>query len=45
MEGVNKDYPFLMGRKAIDEKAANIENGKILWEKTEQILKSHQIMR
>jgi len=39
VEGKTNDYLFLMSRKEVDEKASNAENGKILWEKTEALLK------
>ena len=39
VEGKTNDYLFLMSRKEVDEKASNAENGKILWEKSEALLK------
>lgn len=41
MEGINKDYFFLMSRKEVDERASDPENGKRLWEVTEKLLLSH----
>ena len=41
VEGKATDYLFLMSRKPVDEKAADVENGKRLWEKTEELLKKH----
>jgi NAD(P)-dependent dehydrogenase (short-subunit alcohol dehydrogenase family) len=38
LEGKATDYLFLMSRKEIDEKATDPENGKRLWEATEQLL-------
>ena len=38
LEGKPKDYLFLMSRKAVDDKAADQENGKKLWSLTEQLL-------
>ena len=38
LEGKPKDYLFLMSRKAVDEKAADPENGRKLWELTQQLL-------
>ena len=38
-EGKPFDYLFLMERKSIDEKAENPENGKKLWELTEELLR------
>jgi NAD(P)-dependent dehydrogenase (short-subunit alcohol dehydrogenase family) len=38
LEGKPKDYLFLMSRKAVDEKAADPENGMKLWKSTEQLL-------
>ncbi len=38
LEGLKWDYMFLMSRQWIDEKAADPENGKRLWEKTERLL-------
>jgi len=37
MEGKDFDYFFLMSRKEINEKAANPENGKKLWELSEKL--------
>lgn len=39
VEGKTNDYLFLMSRKEVDEKASNAENGKMLWEKSEALLK------
>lgn len=41
MEGKDKDYLFLMSRRPVDENASNPENGKRLWELTENLLKKH----
>lgn len=38
VEGKPFDYLFLMSRKMIDEKAADPENGKRLWELSEKLL-------
>lgn len=38
LEGKNKDYLFLMARKEVDSKASDPDNGKLLWQKTEQLL-------
>lgn len=38
VEGKPFDYLFLMERKAIDEKASNQENGKKLWQLSEELL-------
>jgi NAD(P)-dependent dehydrogenase (short-subunit alcohol dehydrogenase family) len=40
LEGKPKDYFFLMSRKPVDEKAADPENGKRLWELTDRLIKS-----
>ena len=37
-EGKPSDYLFLMSRQAVDEKASNPENGKKLWEISEELL-------
>lgn len=37
-EGKASDYLFLMSRKQVDEKASNPENGKRLWELSEELL-------
>ncbi len=37
------DYLHLMTRKAIDRKASDPENGKKLWERSEELLKEHHI--
>lgn len=37
-------YFFLMTERAIDEKAASSENGKKLWEKSEEIIKTRHIV-
>jgi hypothetical protein len=39
MEGKPFDYLFKMSRKPIDEKAADPENGKKLWEMSEEAVK------
>jgi len=39
LEGKPFDYLFRMTRKEIDAKAADKENGKILWEKSEELVK------
>lgn len=41
VEGRPTDYLFLMSRKPVDELASNPENGKRLWELTENLLKSY----
>ena len=38
VEGKAFDYLFLMQRKKIDEKAADVENGKKLWAISEQLI-------
>lgn len=38
LEGKPKDYLYLMSQKAVDEKAADPENGRKLWELTQQLL-------
>ncbi len=43
VEGKATDYLFLMSRKDVDEKAADPQNGKLLWQKTEELLKKHQV--
>lgn len=43
LEGKAFDYLFLMSRKAVDEKAIHAENGKRLWQKTEQLLNEYGI--
>lgn len=40
-EGRTIDYLFLMSRKEMDEKAVSEENGRILWEYTENFLKEY----
>lgn len=40
VEGKSTDYLFLMSRKSVDDKASNPENGKKLWDKTEELLKN-----
>lgn len=40
MEGIPRDYLFLMSRKEVDEKASDPENGKKLWELTEKLLEA-----
>jgi NAD(P)-dependent dehydrogenase (short-subunit alcohol dehydrogenase family) len=37
VEGKTFDYLFLMGRKEVDEKASDPENGKKLWELSEKL--------
>lgn len=44
LEGKNKDYLFLMSRKAVDEKASDIANGKRLWDKTTKLLTEHAVL-
>lgn len=39
VEGKARDYLFLMGRRPVDEKADDPENGKRLWNMTESLLK------
>lgn len=43
VEGKATDYLFLMSRKPVDEKAADPENGKRLWQATEELLEKHKI--
>lgn len=43
LEGKALDYMFLMSRKDVDEKAADIVNGKRLWELTENLFKEREI--
>jgi len=43
VEGKSTDYLFLMSRQPVDEKASNPENGKKLWEMTEELLVKHHI--
>jgi NAD(P)-dependent dehydrogenase (short-subunit alcohol dehydrogenase family) len=38
LEGKPYDYLFKMSRKAIDEKAADLENGKKLWKMSEELV-------
>lgn len=40
VEGKATDYLFLMSRKDVDEKAIDIENGKRLWSKSEELYKT-----
>ncbi|MBU2652207.1 MAG: SDR family NAD(P)-dependent oxidoreductase [Bacteroidetes bacterium] len=39
MEGISWDYLFLMGRKMIDPKADDPENGRKLWDVSEEVCK------
>lgn len=41
IEGKPTDYLFLMSRKPVDELASNPENGKRLWELTENLIKEY----
>ena len=41
LEGKPRDYLFLMSRRPVDENASNPENGKRLWELTENLLKDY----
>lgn len=41
MEGKNKDYLFLMSRRSVDDNASSIENGKHLWDITENLLEGY----
>ena len=43
VEGNATDYLFLMSRKPVDEKAADLENGERLWNATEDLLKENKI--
>ncbi|MEO6168975.1 MAG: SDR family NAD(P)-dependent oxidoreductase [Chitinophagales bacterium] len=43
VEGKSLDYLFLMGRKELDEKATDEENGKKLWQLSEVLLEEHGI--
>lgn len=43
LEGSKWDYLFLMSRKPVDEKASDPINGKLLWEKTQQLLEKKGI--
>lgn len=45
MEGKDFDYFYLMSRKEIDEKAANPENGKKLWELSEKLSSALQAVQ
>ncbi|MCJ7810002.1 MAG: hypothetical protein MUP26_07040, partial [Desulfobulbaceae bacterium] len=40
MEGLTGQYMFLMQHKAMDEKAVDPENGRRLWELSEELMKS-----
>jgi NAD(P)-dependent dehydrogenase (short-subunit alcohol dehydrogenase family) len=40
-EGKQNDYFYLMSRKDVDQKASDKENGKRLWDLTEQLLEKH----
>lgn len=40
VEGKTDDYLFLMSRKEVDPKASDAQNGKRLWEMTEELLNS-----
>jgi len=42
VEGKATDYLFLMSRKNVDEKATNTENGRRLWELSDQLFTSLQ---
>jgi hypothetical protein len=39
LEGKPFDYFFLMTRKEVDPKAADPVNGKMLWERSEELLR------
>jgi NAD(P)-dependent dehydrogenase (short-subunit alcohol dehydrogenase family) len=41
VEGKSTDYLFLMSRKSIDEKAINPDNGKRLWDLTENLVEKY----
>lgn len=41
VEGKDKDYLFLMSRRPVDDNASEPENGKHLWELTENLLKEY----
>jgi NAD(P)-dependent dehydrogenase (short-subunit alcohol dehydrogenase family) len=43
VEGIPTDYLFLMSRQPVDEKASNPENGKKLWELSEELLANPHI--
>jgi NAD(P)-dependent dehydrogenase (short-subunit alcohol dehydrogenase family) len=43
VEGKARDYLFLMSRKAVDEKAADPENGERLWRMTEKLLQQYDV--
>ncbi len=43
VEGKATDYLFLMSRKEVDKKTLNIENGKKLWQLSEDLLKTKGI--
>jgi len=45
LEGKPKDYLFLMSRKEVDEKAADSENGKRLWQLTKDLLIRHKVWK
>ncbi len=42
-EGLKWDYLFMMSRVPVDEKASDPENGRMLWEKTERLLREKGI--
>lgn len=44
VQGKGTDYLFLMGRKEMDEKATDEENGKKLWRLSEALLEEHGIV-
>ena len=41
VEGKDKDYLFLMSRRPVDDNASDPENGKRLWDLTENLLKEY----
>jgi len=41
LEGIPTDYLFLMSRRPVDDNASDTENGKRLWELTENLLKKY----
>jgi len=43
MEGIKCEYFFLMNQKHTDSKASNRDNGKKLWDITEELFKKHKI--
>lgn len=44
-EGKAHDYLFLMSRKEVDEKSADPENGKRLWDMTEKLISDLELKK